>query len=146
MRKRVLALRHDAAEWSHRNLIKSNEAETARAYLKKRGISGEVAKAWKIGYAPDSWDAFGKWAREQGYSREEIVQSGLVTLRDDQKPQGDFYDRFRDRVMFPICNDLGEVIAFSGRVLQSDVQAAKYVNSPETMLFNKGNVLYGLQK
>src|SRR5439155_8499581 len=57
-----------------------------------------------------------------------------------------FYDRFRDRVMFPICNDLGEVIAFSGRVLQSDPKAAKYVNSPETMLFTKGNVLFGLHK
>lgn len=155
-RKRLLALHHDAADWFHRNLLKTEAAEGARSYLKMRGITAEVARAWKLGYAPDSWDALGNWAREQGYSAEEIVQSGLVSvknaddldLRNLQTPASNlrFYDRFRDRVMFPICNDLGEAIAFSGRVLASDAQAAKYVNSPETLLFTKGNVLFGLHK
>lgn len=156
LRKRLLALHHDAAEWFHRNLLKSNEAQAARDYLKNRGIGSEVARAWKIGYAPNEWRALGEWAKAEGYSDEELIQSGLVMLKENAaaenpnqtsnfKPQN-FYDRFRDRVMFPICNDLGEVIAFSGRVLQSDAQAAKYVNSPETMLFTKGNVLFGLHK
>jgi DNA primase len=122
------------------------EAKGARNYLRKRGLNDEVAQRWKIGYAPDAWEAFSSWAAGQEFKREEIVQSGLVSLRDAENPQSDFYDRFRDRVMFPICNDLGEVIAFSGRVLASVAQAAKYVNSPETPLFKKGDVLFGLHK
>jgi DNA primase len=146
LRKRLLALHQQAAEWFHQLLISSPEAKGAQTYLKKRGLNREIAERWKIGYAPDQWEAFGTWAAGQGYKRDEIVQSGLVTLRDAENPQGDFYDRFRDRIMFPICNDLGEVIAFSGRVLASDVQAAKYVNSPETPIFKKGDVLFGLHK
>ncbi len=146
MRKRLLALHQQAAEWFHRNLMQSDAAKAARAYLKGRGIRGEIAQSWKIGYAPDAWDAFGNWAREQTFTRDEIVRSGLVKLREEGKTDGEFYDRFRDRVMFPICNDLSEVIAFSGRLLQSDAQAAKYVNSPETMLFTKGSVLFGMHK
>jgi DNA primase len=146
MRKRLLALHLEAADWFHQLLMNAPEAKGARAYLRNRGLTGEVAQRWKIGYAPDKWDAFGKWAHERGYDDQEIVQSGLVSLRDADSPQGDFYDRFRDRVMFPICNDLGEVIAFSGRVLAPDAQTAKYVNSPETPLFKKGNILFGLHK
>ena len=149
MRRRLLALHAEAAEWFHRQLMKSADAEEARAYLKKRGINSETAASWKIGYAPESWDAFGNWAHERGYSREELIESGLVKTKEDDEtdePNRKFYDRFRDRVMFPVCNDLGEVIAFSGRVLQADAKAAKYVNSPETMLFTKGNVLFGLHK
>src|SRR6202023_4165214 len=70
----------------------------------------------------------------------------VIKLRDEERPQSDVYDRFRGRIMFPICNDVGEVIAFSGRLLQSDAEAAKYVNSPETPLFRKGKVLFGLHK
>jgi len=156
MRQRLLALHHDAAEWFHRGLMKDPAAQPARDYLKGRGISADVAKSWRIGYAPDSWDAFGSWARAQGYSAEEIVRTGLVKLKDapdtdiadPQSTIGNapFYDRFRDRVIFPICNDTGEVIAFSGRVLTPDAKEAKYVNSPETMLFSKGKVLFGLYK
>ena len=146
LRKRLLALHLQAAEWFHNLLMTSPEAKGARNYLKKRGLTGEVAQRWKIGYAPDAWEAFGSWASGQDFKRDEIVQSGLVSMRDTENPQSDFYDRFRDRVMFPICNDLGEVIAFSGRVLASDPQAAKYVNSPETPLFKKGDILFGLHK
>ena len=146
LRKRLLALHQQAAEWFHKLLMTAAEAKGARNYLRKRGLNGEVAQRWKIGYAPDAWEAFSSWAARQEFKREEIVQSGLVSLRDAENPQSDFYDRFRDRVMFPICNELGEVIAFSGRVLASDAQAAKYVNSPETPLFKKGDVLFGLHK
>jgi len=146
LRKRLLAIHQQAAEWFHHLLMTGPEAKAARNYLRKRGLTGEVAGRWKIGYAPDAWEAFGEWASGQGFKREEIVQSGLVSLRDTENPQSDYYDRFRDRVMFPICNDLGEVIAFSGRVLAADPQAAKYLNSPETPIFKKGNILFGLHK
>lgn len=156
MRRRLLALHAEAAEFFHQRLMKYPSAQTARDYLKGRGIGSEIAKAWKLGYAPDEWEVFGDFARERGFSVEEIVRSGLVKVKGDEEvdiadPQSEirhpqYYDRFRDRVMFPICNDMGEVIAFSGRVLASDVQAAKYVNSPETPLFTKGKVLFGLNK
>jgi DNA primase len=145
-RRILLRLHSEAAEWFHENLLKKEFAGPARDYLKQRGIDRRVAKNWRLGYAPDSWDAFLKWGLGRGYSRGELLQSGLVKLRDEDRPQSDVYDRFRGRVMFPICNDVGEVIAFSGRLLQSDAEAAKYVNSPETPLFRKGKVLFGLDK
>jgi DNA primase len=121
-------------------------AAPARDYLKTRGISREVAKSWKLGYAPESWDAFCQWASKEGYRRRELLSSGLVKLRDEERGDGEFYDRFRGRLMFPICNDVAEVIAFSGRVLATEATAAKYINSPETPLFRKGRVLFGLHK
>jgi DNA primase len=146
MRRRLLALHAEAAEFFHQQLMKKQSAQIARDYLKGRGIGGETAKNWKIGYAPDGWDAMRDFGQAQGFSDEELVASGLVKLRDEEQPHGEFYDRFRARVMFPICDDTGNVIAFSGRVLVAEVQAAKYVNSPETMLFKKGEVLFGLHK
>jgi len=146
MRRLLLKLHAEAAEWFHENLLKKDWAAPARDYLKGRGIDRQVAKNWQLGFAPDAWDAFLKWALERGYSREQLVQSGLVKPRDDERPQSEVYDRFRGRIMFPICNDVGEVIGFSGRLLESDPQAAKYLNSPETPLFRKGRVLFGLHK
>ena len=145
-RRGLLKLHAEAAEWFHDNLMKKDFAKPAREYLKKRGIENKVAKDWQLGFAPDSWDAFVKWAQDRGYRRNQIVQSGLVKLRDEERPDGEFYDRFRARIMFPICNDVGEVIAFSGRLLAKDAEGAKYLNSPETPLFRKGNVLFGLHK
>jgi DNA primase len=145
-RKRLLALHQQAAEWFHQRLLEDKSAKAAQNYLKNRGLNREIAERWKIGYAPDSFKAFREWAAAQDYRPEEIVQSGMVSQRDSENPESDFYDRFRDRIMFPICNDLGEVIAFSGRVLSTEAQPAKYVNSPETPIFRKGDVLFGLHK
>lgn len=145
-RRIALQLHAEAAEWFQENLLKRDIGKPARDYLKQRGIDRPVAKNWQIGYAPDEWDAFLKWAQQRGYQRRQLLQSGLVKLRDEEKPESDVYDRFRGRVMFPICNDVGEVIAFSGRLLGKDDQAAKYINSPETPLFRKGSVLFGLHK
>jgi DNA primase len=148
-RRKLLKLHADAAEWFHGNLTKRDIGEPARKYLKQRGITGEIAKRWQLGYAPDEWNAFGSWARGQGYDARDLIASGLIKTRDDQtsnlNPQAS-YDRFRGRIMFPICNDVGEVIAFSGRLLKDEEGAAKYLNSPETPLFRKGNVLFGLHK
>jgi DNA primase len=145
-RRTLLKLHAEAADWFQENLLKKDFAEPARSYLKNRGIDRQVAKDWQLGFAPENWDAFLKWAVGRGYSRTQLLQGGLVKPRDEEHPGGDIYDRFRGRIMFPICNDVGEVIAFSGRLLESDPKAAKYVNSPETPLFQKGRVLFGLHK
>ncbi len=146
LRERLLALHYEAADWFHRNLLKTAAAEPAREYLKGRGIGRGVAQSWKIGFAPDSWDAFAGWAHGSGYSEEELIQSGLAKPREEGKPENGIFDRFRNRIVFPICNDIGEAIAFSGRTLESDPKIPKYLNSPETMLFTKGNVLFGLHR
>jgi DNA primase len=143
LRRRLLALHAEAAEFFHQQLMRGNSADAAREYMKKRGLNAEVAKSWKIGYAPDSWDGLLAPMRDRGYSEEELRQSGLFSTGEDGSKM---YDRFRGRVMFPICNDTGEVIAFSGRVLFAEQSPAKYVNSPETPLFTKGAVLFGLNK
>jgi DNA primase len=147
-RRILLQLHGETAGWFHENLIKKEFAEPARKYLKERGITAEIAKRWRLGYAPDEWDAFGSWARERGYEMQTLIASGLIKTKEDAAgtPGQRSYDRFRDRIMFPICNDIGEVIAFSGRVLKEKEGAAKYLNSPETPLFRKGGVLFGLDK
>src|SRR5437868_3648483 len=149
-RRTLLKLHADAAEWFHENLLKRDVGEPARKYLKQRGITAEIAKNWQLGYAADEWDAFGSWARAQGYHTRDLITSGLSKTRDNTESgpveSSSAYDRFRGRIMFPICNDVGEVIAFSGRLLKDAEGAAKYLNSPETPLFRKGSVLFGLEK
>jgi DNA primase len=145
-RRTLLKLHAEATEWFHRNLLEQNFAKAARDYLKQRGVKREIVESWQIGFAPDTWDSLLKWALDRGYRRPQLVQSGLVKLRDENRPDGEVYDRFRGRIIFPIHNDVGEVIAFSGRILQSDSERAKYLNSPETPLFRKGHVLFGLHK
>jgi DNA primase len=149
-RRTLLKLHADAAEWFHENLLKRDVGEPARTYLKHRGITAEIAKHWQLGYAPDEWDAFGSWARAHGYHTRDLITSGLGKTREDAEgvhgEKSSAYDRFRGRIIFPICNDVGEVIAFSGRLLKDAEGAAKYLNSPETPLFRKGRVLFGLHK
>jgi DNA primase len=145
-RRTLLKLHAEATEWFHENLLKRDVAAPAREYLKKRGINSAVVKSWQLGFAPESWDACLKWALDAGYNRGTILRSGLGKLRDDDRPDSEIYDRFRGRLMIPICNDIGEVIAFSGRILTNDPQTAKYLNSPETPLFRKGSILFGLHK
>jgi DNA primase len=145
-RKRLLRLHFEAADWFHRNLLRTKAGEIARNYMRGRQLNIEIARQWRIGYAPSSWNAFRTWAVQAGFSKEELVVSGLVKLRDEGNPRSDVYDRFRDRLMFPITNELGEVVAFSGRVLQPNAPGGKYINSPESPLFSKGNLLFGLEK
>lgn len=143
-RSRLLELHKEATAWFHLNMLRSQEAEHARAYLKKRGLTKEIAVEWQLGYAPGGWEIFRDWAMAKGFSREELLQGGLLTAREGDQTGG--YDRFRDRLMFPIRNDYGEVVAFSGRILNDSDREAKYVNSPETPIFSKGRVLFGLDK
>jgi DNA primase len=149
-RRTLLKLHAEGAEWFHENLIKREVGGAARKYLRGRGITLETAKRWQLGYAPDEWDAFGSWARGRGYDTRDLITSGLAKTKDEAESapveKSRAYDRFRGRIIFPIRNDVGEVIAFSGRLLKDEHGAAKYVNSPETPLFRKGNVLFGLDK
>jgi len=137
-RDRLLTLHREAAAWYHANLMKRAIGAPAREYLKNRGITSDVAARWQIGFAPDAWDGLASWAGQAGFTEDELVRAGLGNDRDG----GGVYDRFRNRVMFPIRSDYGEVLAFSGRTLGDD--PAKYVNSPETPIFTKGRVLFGL--
>ena len=146
IRRRLLALHAEAAAWFHRTLMKSPEAAPAREYLQTRGLNAEVAARWQLGYAPESWDACQQWGASRGYLPDELTLSGLVKAPEHEENAAPkrARDRFRDRLMFPICNEQGEVIAFSGRVLRAEASPAKYLNSPETPLFTKGKVLFGL--
>jgi DNA primase len=144
LRKRLLRLHFEASAWFHQNLLRTKAAAHARSYLQSRSINIETAKRWQIGFAPNSWDAFTHWAATAKFTKEELVESGLVKLREESDPRSGIYDRFRDRLMFPIHNDIGEVVAFSGRILDPKTPGGKYVNSPETPLFSKGNLLFGL--
>ncbi len=141
-RQRILAANAAAATFFQRQLFKSQEAAGAREYLKGRGISGEVARRWGIGFAPEGWDFCLNHLISKGFTPREINEAGLTSSKDDGGQS--LYDRFRNRVMFPICNDTGEIIAFSGRTLDANPRAAKYVNSPETPVFTKGSVLFGI--
>ena len=122
-----------------------SSSERARDYFKKRGLTGETASRFALGYAPDAWDALLKHMGNSELERARLLQVGLIIERE-RKPGQDgppgYYDRFRDRVMFPIRDARGRTLGFGGRVL--DKGEPKYLNSPETELFHKGRELYGL--
>src|SRR6266487_5270317 len=122
-----------------------NEAggQIARDYLARRGVSAEAVKLFRLGYAPDLWDDTVNWAKSKGHEPGLVEKAGLILHKEGG---GNFYDRFRGRLIFPICDEQGRVIAFSGRVLASDEKTAKYVNSPETPIFTKSKVFFGLDK
>jgi len=130
-----------AAWW--RTLLKTDPAaEPARAYLKSRDFPDSLVEEFGLGYAPDSFDATMKWARQKGYSPEALETGKLIATND----RGNTYDFFRGRLMIPIHSDAGEVVAFSGRLLDPEAKAQKYVNSPETPIFVKSRILFGLNK
>ncbi|NRA29702.1 MAG: DNA primase [Parvularculaceae bacterium] len=117
--------------------LRGPDGDQARAYLRRREVSHESLEAFSLGYAPNSWEALRRFFLGRGITEEMLIRAGLLIKRDD----GSTYDRFRDRLMFPIRDPRGRVIAFGGRALQKDAQA-KYLNSPETEVFHKGRVLY----
>jgi DNA primase len=141
-REELLALNAAVAKWWHQLLKSDPAAEPARAYLKSRDFPESLADEFGLGYAPDSFDATMKWARQAGYSQEALETGRLVGTSE----RGTKYDFFRGRLMIPIHNDAGEVVAFSGRLLDPNAKAQKYVNSSETPVFVKSRVLFGLNK
>ncbi|NTV53129.1 MAG: DNA primase, partial [Candidatus Firestonebacteria bacterium] len=138
-RRQLLEVTAWAAGRFQEALRRPGISEPAKAYLQRRGLSTEVAEAFALGYAPDGWDNLLKAARRDQYSEGLLEKAGLIVPR---KEGGGFYDRFRQRLMFPIRDLQGRVVAFGGRVL--DAGEPKYLNSPETPLFKKGELLYGL--
>jgi DNA primase len=132
-----------AREFFHRQLVqgKSEGAEQAREYLSRRGYGKDVIERFLLGYAPDSWHDFDEYARANNMSIPLLLQAGLLK---ENKEKRQIYDAFRHRVMFPIRNLAGRVIAFGGRKLREEEESAKYVNSPESAVYHKGRELFGL--
>jgi DNA primase len=143
LKERLLQMHDQIAQRWQNALANEASGQIARDYLAKRGVSAEAIKLFRLGYAPDLWDDTVNWARSKDYDLTLVEKGGLILKRE----QGDgYYDRFRGRLMFPICDEQGRVIAFSGRVLTGDEKTAKYVNSPETPIFIKSKVFFGLDK
>ena len=138
--ERLWALHKEAARFYHSQL-NAPVGRAALEYAMGRGMPKSTLINFGIGYAPDSYDALIKVLRAKGYTDEELKDSGLVTV---SQKNGNIYDRFRDRLMFPIIDVRGNVIGFGGRIMKKDDNAAKYLNSPETMIFNKRKNLFGL--
>jgi len=134
----LLEMLHEASRFYRNQLRDHPQAGLAVDYLKQRGITGEIAHEFGLGYAPDGWDNLLRALGKDDSRRDKLVRAGLAV----KKEGGGYYDRFRDRIMFPIEDYRGRVVAFGGRILaQGD---PKYLNSPETPLFHKGRELYGL--
>ena len=128
-----------AASEYHKNLMSDN-GEDARKYLAERGIQGDMLKDYGIGLAPDEWEWLKKKLSGKGFTPKSLIESGLVGRNE----QGGTYDRFKNRIVFPVINESGKVVAFGGRIWQGESAGAKYVNSPESPVYVKGRVLYGL--
>jgi DNA primase len=137
-RESVLRLNELAAEFFESQLADESEGVRARDYVESRGITEETRRQFRIGYAPDRWDGLLNYLQSKGATADELNISGLVVVKDT----GGFYDRFRGRVMFPIADSQGRIIAFGGRVMGEG--EPKYLNSPETAVYTKGRNLYGL--
>jgi DNA primase len=136
--ERLRALLAEAVAYYHALLMSGPQAGPARAYLRDRGFKRETVETFQLGYSLDAWDAVRTHLLGKGYSVEEQITAGMLVERDE----GGTYDRFRDRLMIPIYDRRGRPIAFGGRVLQPD-QQPKYMNSPQTPLFDKSSVLFG---
>jgi DNA primase len=136
-RKRLVEAMDTAIEWYHHRLLDDPAARPARDYLRSRGLTGDVARTFKLGWAPDDWDAL---AREAGVPADLLRDTGLAFTNRRGKVQ----DAFRARVLFPIFSENGEAVAVGGRVLPGSDDPAKYKNSPETAIYTKSKTLYGL--
>ena len=138
--ERLWALHKEAARFFHSQLY-APVGKAALDYALGRGMTKAVLTQFGVGYAPDSWDSLVKAMKAKGYTEQELKDSGLVSV---SQKNGNIFDRFRDRLMFPVIDVRGYVIAFSGRTLKKDEDVAKYLNSPETSVFNKRKNLFGL--
>lgn len=141
LRERLYSLHELLAGWYADNLTKNQVPEVCR-YFATRGISTEFQHRFMIGASPDAWSAAIEHARKNGYTDEELRLSGVVSTKEENSTH--IYDRFRNRLMFPIWNEQGRIVAFSARSVEKDPKGWKYVNSPESPVFKKSRTLYGL--
>ncbi|MEC8313643.1 MAG: DNA primase [Verrucomicrobiota bacterium] len=144
-KEKLLNINSDAANFFYKNLFNSDSGKLCREYLKKRSLTDDVLKEFQIGFSPDGWEELLSKALKKGYKSEDIEKAGLV-VKSKRSGKVKYYDRFRNRLMFPICDSLGRVIGFSGRILEDKRKEAKYVNSPETLIFHKSSVLFAFDK
>jgi DNA primase len=141
-KKRILEIVEISRKF-YEECLKIKTGKKANEYLLDRGLSINTIEKFQLGYAPDSWDLLSKFLKKKGYQENEIFASGMTVKKD----RGGYYDRFRGRIMFPINNISGQTVGFSSRVMPGrDESQAKYINTPETALYNKSNILYGLDK
>jgi DNA primase len=140
-RERLFAIMETACLFFQRNLLQNEEAKT---YLKNRGVVENTVRRWRLGYSMLDWRDLFEALLKKGFSEKEMLLAGLIKQSDRNTTGSRYYDTFRDRVMFPIFDPSGRVIGFSGRILHATDDSPKYLNSPDTPLFNKSEVLYGL--
>lgn len=140
-RETLVDIMEAAVAFYRQQMFETTPGKKALDYLHKRGLTDETIKTWGLGYSPDSWSLLLDHLLAKGYTRELILQAGMLSQGDD----GRVYDRFRDRLMFPIRGIYGKLAGFGGRVLNPD-EVPKYLNSPATDLFDKGRLLYGLDQ
>ncbi len=138
-KERMYKLNSLAANYFRECLFRAPRGKKIINYLKKRGINDKTVEKYRLGYAPDKWDVLTNFLKKKGYSYEELIKAGLIKK---SKIEGKYIDYFRDRIIFPIFNVQGKIIGFGGRVL--DDSMPKYINSPETLIYNKGSNLYSL--
>ncbi len=143
LKDRLLQIHEQITQRWQAALAAGEGGQLARDYLAKRGVSAEAVQLFRLGCAPEVWDDTVNWAKSKHYELPLIEQAGLILRKEGSDH---FYDRFRGRLIFPICDEQGRVVAFSGRILTGDEKTAKYVNSPETPIFTKGKVMFGLDK
>lgn len=143
--KEFLYIIYDLAkEYYKNNLWNTDQGrDICNTYLENRGIKKKYAENFDLGFSLKSWDEFLKFAITKGYTEENLEKSGLIIKKDD-KLKKNLYDRFRTRLIFPIHNVYGKVVAFGGRKLSDAIEGPKYINSPETPIFHKSNILYGI--
>jgi len=139
-RERLFEINEATAEYYHHVLLNTSKGKIARDYVTKRGLSVETIKNFQLGFAPEGWDTIKQYLKGKGYGEPELLAAGLLVERDD----GNNYDRFRNRLMFPIRNIQGKALGFGGRAL--DDSLPKYLNSPQTSIFDKSSSLYGIDR
>lgn len=148
-RDRLLELLSVTCDYFHQQLLHASVGKKAQAFLGRRGVKAETIAGWKLGYSLDSWDALTQHLLASGYSREEVIEAGVVSEQRNDKgdviPNGRFYDRFRNRLMIPIRDPGGRVIGFGARIL-NPTDVPKFLNSPQTLVFDKGKTLFGYDK
>ncbi|NTW26756.1 MAG: DNA primase [Candidatus Moranbacteria bacterium] len=141
-KKRIMAALELATKFYETQLWKGDGKEKIMAYLRERGLNDESIQNFRLGYAPNGWDNISKFLLGRGFTLDEIEKTGLLVKKENSSS---VYDRFRDRIMFPIMDVMGGVIGYSARVAPGgDESQAKYVNTPETLVYHKGKALYGL--
>ncbi len=144
---KLYQINHLASEFFHYLLLRHQIGQKALSYILQRGISKESLEAFKIGYAPPMWDELQKFlVGKKGFSPKDLESAGLIIPTSHaSRPTSQFYDRFRDRLMFPLLDHRGNVTGFAGRLLDPNAKEAKYVNTPETLVYHKSELLYPLQ-